>query len=383
MPLLIFLALMPFISFGQKGGIIEQRSDLEKIKKEMEDCRKSLDSLQEQEKNTLKEISNYGQRASVNETVLKRLNRQLDGIKNNIRKSKISLDNFQEELNASRSRFTGNLKYYYTGLRWNLSVQSGETQKEKDALRRILYLRELAAFDRDQLSRASEYLTQAEKDYSTLLDREKTVGEARKKKKSEFILTSSQKEKREKELSKLRRKKEGESERLMALSEAARQMEDLIAQLEAARRDKKEGLAGAESAVSGNFVSYKGALQAPLTGKIIKAFGWSIDKITKLKSFSPGIEIVGEPNSKITAVADGIAAYVGNLRGYGTFVILEHEDGYFSTYAGIERLEVEQGEIISQGEKLGVSPSGIIKFELRHGKEPLDPIEWIKIDYFR
>jgi len=372
---------LPVSVLSQGGDIIKQKAELEEVKKDIVECQQNLDSLMGLEKKTLKEISDYEQRTSVNETVLRRLNNQLTGIRGNIKNSKEKLENSQASLISSQSRFEGNLKYYYVGSRWDVTEQEDEIRREKDALRRILYLRALAIYDKKQLSRASEFLKSAEKDYSVLLDKEKTVGDAQKKRKSEYILTSTQKEKREKELSRLRRKKENEAERLASLSEAARQMEELIAKLEIARQERERSASRTDfSYNTGNFISYKGALPAPLVGRITKGFGWSIDNITKLKSFSPEIEITGEPKSIIRTVADGVVAYMGSLRGYGIFIIVEHEDGYFSTYAGIDKPLVDKGEILSNDEKLGVSGSGIVKFELRRGKEPLDPVEWLKID---
>lgn len=379
--ILMGILFLPESVLSQSDDIIEQKTELEKVKKDIVDCQQNLDSLMGLENKTLKEISDYEQRASVNETVLRRLNNQLAGIRGNIKNSKDKLDCSQANLISSQSRFEGNLKYYYVGSRWDITGQENEIKREKDALHRILYLRALAVYDKKQLSKASEFLKSAEKDYSVLLDKEKTVGDAQKKKKSEYILTSTQKEKRQKELSRLRRKKENEAERLASLSEAARQMEELIAKLEVARqeRERSESRTGF-SYNTGNFISYKGALSSPMAGRITKGFGWSVDDITKLKSFSPGIEITGEPNSIIRTIANGVVAYIGNLRGYGIFIIVEHEDGYFSTYAGIDKPSVDKGEIMSCGEKLGISGSGIVKFELRRGKESLDPVEWLKID---
>ena len=378
----LMMALAKAVS--QSNDIVKQRSELEKVKKQLNECQQNLDSLMGLEKRTLKEISDYEQRASVNETVLKRLNNQLTNIRGNIKESKVKLDSSQANLNSSRARFEGNIRYYYLGTRWDVTGQEGEIQKEKDALRRILYLRALASYDKEQLSDASKYLKSAESDYRTLLDKEKTVGSAQRRKKSDYILASTQMARREKELSRLRRKKESEAERLSSLSESARQIEDLIAQLELARQQRgKSSSATNFKYNTGNFASYKGKLPSPVAGTITKGFGWSIDNITKLKSFSPGIEISGRQNSTIKAIASGVVAYVGILRGYGTFIILEHEDGFFSTYAGIDNPSVEKGEILSEGEKLGVSESGMVKFELRRGKEPIDPVEWLNIGNIR
>ena len=108
-----------------------------------------------------------------------------------------------------------------------------------------------------------------------------------------------------------------------------------------------------------------------------------MDKTTKLKSFSPGISIQGRAGQPVYSIAAGSVAYVGDLRGYGNFVIIDHDGIYFTTYAGIVRAEVVSGELLAGGTKLGeAGPDGLIKFELRKGREPLDPIKWISIDAF-
>jgi septal ring factor EnvC (AmiA/AmiB activator) len=383
-PALFCLLSNPLAVFSQSDEIIKQKEELREIKKQLEECRQNLDSLIELEKKSLKEISDYEQKASANETALRRLNAQLSDLRDKIKASKIRSEKSQAELDETQARFEKNLKYYYMGLRWDFAADAGEVRREKDALRRILYLRAMAAYDKRKLTRAGEYLKAAEQDYSALVDKEKVVGAAHRKKKSDYILASTQKEKREKELSRLRRKKESEAERLAALSEAALQMEGLIAQLESDRRKR------AEAAPTGlfryspeNFGAYKGLLPPPASGKIAKNFGWSVDKATRLKSFSPGIEISARPNSAIKAIADGTVAYIGDMRGYGIFIILEHDDGYFSTYAGFAKAAVIKGERVARGETLGTAAEGVVKFELRQGKEPLDPVEWLKIDNIR
>jgi len=372
------------VTSAQSGDLVNQKKELEKIRRDIEKCQQNLDSLQNAEKRVLNEISDYEQRAAANETVLQRLNQQLNAIRGDIQGSRTRLEDSQARLRSSRSRYIGNLNYYYSGIRWGGITRNNEILMEREAYLRLRYLRTLAAYDKIQLSRSSEYLKEAEKEYQDLINREKTVDEVRKKKKSEYTIVASQKQKRERDLSRLRRNKDSETERLEALSDAARQMEEVVARLETARKKREKAAAPSEfKYATGNFASYKGRLPTPLAGTITKGFGWSTDPITKLKSFSPGIEIVGKKKSSVAAVADGVVAYVGNLRGYGNFVIIEHEDGYYSTYAGIDNLSVEQGQKIGRNEKLGIISSGNLKFELRRGKESLDPVEWIRIDYFR
>ena len=368
---------------AQSDNILDQKKELEKIKQEMDDSQKTLDSIKSIEKSVLKEINNYDQQASANKAVLGRLNNRLRSVRNAADESKGKLDESRNRLQLTESRYLNNLNYYYMGGRRSEAENSDEIDAEKNSFRQIVYLKALAEYYKEDLSNSSEYLALAEQDYDQLVNEEKLVGDAQKQKRSEVVILTSHKEKKERDLSKLRRKKEREADRLITLSETARQMEDLIARLEKARmeRDDSEVLIQFDFS-TGNFLSYKGGLPAPLEGEVTSGYGWKTDRTTYLKSFSPGIEITGKKKTAVKAVATGVVAYVGSLRGYGNFLIVEHEDGYYSMYSGLESLIVEENQVVIRGEKLGNTPTGVIKFELRQGRDPIDPIEWIKIDFF-
>jgi len=378
------IALWLMIWTGLYGDdIVNQKQELERIKGQIEASQQTLDSLKNVEKRVLKEISNYEQQASANQTVLRRLNNQLGSIRKNLNNSKETLEQSQDQFENARSRYVSNLNFYYMGTRNSSNEYISEIDHEKNTFRKMVYLKSLAAYDREDLTERSEFLDRAESNYEELVDREKEVGTAQKKKKSEYVILSSQKDSRERDLSKLRRTKERETDRYLMLSEAARQMEDLIARLEQDRIDREASSAPADfDYETGNFSGYKGGMPAPFKGKITNSFGWKRDKITNLKSFSPGIEITGKKNGAVGVVARGVVAYIGFMRGYGRFLIVEHEDGYFSTYAGIDKLFVGQNQIVDRGDVLGSTETGLVKFELRRGREALDPMEWLRIDSF-
>ena len=385
MNLIIVLSVISIkIVSAQSQDIMEQKKDLERIKSEIDRSKQNLDSLKGVEKKVKKEISDYEQRANMNKTVLNRLNRQLNNLRGNINSSKSHLDSTENLLTSTRQRYLGNLQYYYSGVQQRRFSFADMLREQHDAILKMVYLRALAVQDRAELSQVEELLAGAETEYASLVVEEKTVGNVQKQKKREHAVITSQKQKKEKDLTKVRRKKENETDRLVTLSEAAQQMEDLIARLEQARRDRE--LANKALQVNletGNFVTYKGGMPAPFNGKVIENYGWKTDKITYLKSFSPGIEIEGRKKASVLAVASGIVAYTGSMRGYGNFVIIEHEDGYYTTYAGMGNVSIVQNQLVDRGDLLGDSGDGKLRFELRKGRQSLDPVEWIQIDSFK
>ncbi len=70
---------------------------------------------------------------------------------------------------------------------------------------------------------------------------------------------------------------------------------------------------------------------------------------------------------------------MGELRGYGSFVIIDHGEQYYSTYAGLGEVRAVKGRLVQTGTVLGLADDdGIVRFELRQIRKPLDPVDWIR-----
>jgi len=161
-------------------------------------------------------------------------------------------------------------------------------------------------------------------------------------------------------------------------------MEMIIGRLEEANRRRSEIIGSQEPSVAlVDFAPLKGKLPCPIEGKIMVSFGYSVDPITNLKSFSPGISVKGKVGRSVVSVADGQVAYVGDLRGYGNFIIINHDGSHYTTYAGLGETFVSEGTLVKSGTRLAISgENGIVRFELRRGREPLDPLEWFVNDAY-
>ncbi len=132
----IVLFIVPFVI---ADDIVDQKNDLERIQKQIEESRRNLDSLKGKESKMLKEISDYEQRESMSKTLVNRLNKQLATLRANIGNSKDRLDDAEGQYENSRKRYISNLKYYYTGLRNVTSDMGDEINWEYDSFRRAVY----------------------------------------------------------------------------------------------------------------------------------------------------------------------------------------------------------------------------------------------------
>ena len=97
-----------------------------------------------------------------------------------------------------------------------------------------------------------------------------------------------------------------------------------------------------------------------------------------------GINIAAPRGTPVHAIEGGTVAYAGNeVKGYGNLVLVKHADGWISAYAHLDDVTVKPGDTIAAGQILGkVGNSGGVNepqlhFELRRGKKPVDPREFL------
>jgi murein DD-endopeptidase MepM/ murein hydrolase activator NlpD len=109
---------------------------------------------------------------------------------------------------------------------------------------------------------------------------------------------------------------------------------------------------------------------------------------TQFKSYHQAIDIDQFPagGNPAMATADGEVTFAGGdaCCSYGLYVIVKHRDGFSSLYSHLSRVEVTQGQIVRQGQELGLtgntgnSTGPHIHFALYYNGLPFDPQQVLK-----
>jgi murein DD-endopeptidase MepM/ murein hydrolase activator NlpD len=113
----------------------------------------------------------------------------------------------------------------------------------------------------------------------------------------------------------------------------------------------------------------------PVSGNVLKGFGPGADGIR-----NDGVNIAASPGADVRAAAGGEVVYAGSeLAGFGNLVLIRHPGGWVTAYAHSDVLKVKEGDLVKQGQAIatagqtGNASSTQVHFELRKGKEPVDP----------
>jgi septal ring factor EnvC (AmiA/AmiB activator) len=249
-----------------------------------------------------------------------------------------------------------------------------------DLLHRVRYFEVLNHYDRQLVVRIDSSRCDIAVRKESL---EKTYAQLsifRKEKEKEYgALVKEQAERRDL-LENVRSQKNAFSSMIKELEAAQKELKNIVAMLESKR---KKARSAQEHGLLLSFEKRKGALPWPLEGKVLTEFGKVVHSIYKTVVMNTGIDIGAQKGEEIHCVASGKVAYLGWMRGFGKFAIIDH-GGYYTTYAHMDEVTVEKDEDVRSGSLLGtVEDAGIaggtkLHFEIRKSTEALDPLDWLE-----
>lgn len=121
-------------------------------------------------------------------------------------------------------------------------------------------------------------------------------------------------------------------------------------------------------------------------------FEWPVDQARLTRGFLPharprphlGLDLASKKGTPVLSANDGQVIYAGSgFRGFGRFIIIEHEGDWASFYGHLDKILIKQGDIIKKGDLIGKmgrtgrATGTHLHFELRHGRKAIDPIAFL------
>lgn len=111
----------------------------------------------------------------------------------------------------------------------------------------------------------------------------------------------------------------------------------------------------------------------PASGTVIGTFNETTNK---------GVDIAGKAGDPVVAAAAGKVIYVGEVRGYGQLIIIQHSKDYLTAYGHNQKLLVKDDQNVKKGQniaEMGSTDTDRVKlhFELRRQGKPIDPLRYL------
>jgi murein DD-endopeptidase MepM/ murein hydrolase activator NlpD len=122
---------------------------------------------------------------------------------------------------------------------------------------------------------------------------------------------------------------------------------------------------------------------APAMGLMTDGFGGRPDPVTGRHASHKGLDISARRGTPVIAPADGVVVFIGISGGLGKTVRIAHGLGYTTVYGHLDRIEVEPGEEVRRGQKIGAlgnsgrSTGPHLHYEVHVDGEAVNPLYYI------
>ena len=121
-------------------------------------------------------------------------------------------------------------------------------------------------------------------------------------------------------------------------------------------------------------------------GRITNYFGPSVHPFTRKWYLHKGIDLAYKRGTPIVATANGKVVEKGyEALGFGNYIVIRHRYGFFTKYAHLDKVEVVEGQNVTQGQVIGrmgntgLSTGPHLHYEVRIGSQVVDPERYLNI----
>lgn len=122
----------------------------------------------------------------------------------------------------------------------------------------------------------------------------------------------------------------------------------------------------------------------PSDGKLTSRFGYRKDPFHGSSRMHKGLDFSSSHRSPVYATAHGTVKFTGRNGNYGKQIVIDHGNGYETSYAHLASISVEVGDEVEKGDEIGKMGStgrstGVhVHYELHKDGKPIDPYPYIK-----
>ena len=149
-------------------------------------------------------------------------------------------------------------------------------------------------------------------------------------------------------------------------------------------RDESARLAALTSSVRPERL-WSGEFRTPVAGPRTTGFGDRRDYADGHVASHSGYDVAAPERTPVLASAAGVVAHAGTYPQRGATLILDHGWGIYTLYAHLSETRVAEGQIVAQGQAVGlVGSTGLstgphLHWEVRLRGVPVDPDAWLAL----
>ena len=390
------LVLAVVLAFGapRQDKIRKKETELARIRTEIEEYEKKIEKSESRERKSLETIDYYERQISLVQQLVRQLKVEERALQRDIGKTKASILELGEQLEALKDHYANHVKSVYKyGRMHNLELLLSAKSINQLYVRAEYFKRFSAQRERD-LTNLRTKRSQLHTETTTLQEKLEQERKLFNEKTREEKRLARKTENRKNILRVIRRDRNNYRKEVARRRDAAKNLESMIADLiekERLEGDRKAALALASSTAYPEevitsialFESQKGKLQWPVQkGKLDSRFGRNVHPKLKTVTQNTGIDIRVREGSDVVAVADGDVSRIWWLPSFGSLIIVNHNKGYRTVYAQLSEILVTEGQRVAEGDVIGRTGESLsgpsLHFEIWKEREKQNPETWLR-----
>lgn len=367
--LALLLALSPQLARADKSPAVK----LKELRQALDDKRKALRELDDQEKSLIVAVGELDQALSA-------LSHERDAARARVSSLKGELAALEQELARDEERLAQVSERLQTRLRALYVLGDGAAvrailgaQSFEDLAMRRRLLSSLTENDVRLLNEHARVRASVEKKQASLEEKVKEAEETELQLKEQAELVSATRKERAAAIQRIDQEKELFVRAVKEIVGQQRELERLLRRVSEPRSKTRRGKG-----------VLKDGLLWPVRGTLIRRFGVVREAGTGAKLVSNGLHIRVPIGTPVASAADGRVVHTGWLRGFGQIVIVDHGEGHHTLSAHLSRVLVKRGDRVARGQTVALSGDteslngAKLYFELREEGRPKDPAPYLR-----
>ncbi|HUL43922.1 MAG TPA: peptidoglycan DD-metalloendopeptidase family protein [Bacteroidota bacterium] len=391
----IFLCLCALLfvrEFSAAGDdeIKKKQEQLQKLRDEIDSFEKRIKEKEKKEHATLDLLDAYDRQTNLLRKLISKLHDQETALQHDIDSTRGTIDQLTNQLSFLKNHYANYVSTVYRHGEVDDLELLLSSKSLNQTLIRTEYLRRFSAQRKKDLDTIDSQRAALEVQNTTL---QKQLSEQRdliKDKQKEESKLAQKMKKRKNLLAEIRRDKKSFKQEIDRKTQAAKDLQQLIAKLiedDRLKKEREEKLArehatAPPSTAPGAFEAKRGHLRWPVaSGRLISRFGNQEHPTLHTVTENTGIDISVPSGTPVLAVADGEVSKIYWLPSFGNLIILNHKNGFRTVYAHLSEISVAEGDKISEGRQIGKSGESLsgqmLHFEIYKDREKQDPEQWL------
>jgi septal ring factor EnvC (AmiA/AmiB activator) len=364
----------------------QQNSAIQSLRNEIEATKKRIQSENQKEQSSSKRVINLSEEISLLQRLVKEIDKEEKLLVADIAHTESQIVKSEVELDTLRVRYGRRLtKMYKKGQLSNLEKILSSTSW-RQAIYRTKYLKIISDLDQKTHNTIRSLLIEIGKQKLNLEAALRKKRRLKKDREVTLISLRSKKRKEQRELVKIRQSQKELKTYLTEKQAGVKQLEKIIANIQddIARVEREARIRKQQQALQlKEFPKLKGQLAWPAEGRVITKFGRQWNPKLKTTTENPGVDIKGKPGSEIRTVLGGIVTTITFIRGFGTTIIIDHGNGFYTVYGHVTNIQTNEDSQVRGGDVIAyMGDSGSINgsqlhFEIWGQGKKLDPEKWL------